>query len=315
MATAFVKAVDPQDLADTVAMPATNSAVQPGNDWQVRFVRIYDGIPVAHDAIVVNVDPQGRVVNYYRNWHTLTAVGGAVPLLTRADAEKALAALPVQLAYELTWTPSGASLGPPQLQAPELVYVFRDPRHELGQVQFDAVSGQVTGADGLTFQEPNGPPASIAGRWAKTPLWACSQAGLLPVGVGPNDPVTLGPAVHALLQILQTPSFGGFSANVPPPSGPYGMDIARAVAAAILPPNEGNQASQTVTREEPADWTVRALGYGALVDMSNQADVKFADASQIAPRYVNAVGIAQGLGIVTGDTDDRFQPKQPVTWA
>ncbi len=321
VAAAFVKAVDPQELADTVAMPATKSVTQPGNDWQVRFVRLYDGIPVAQDSVVVNVDPQGRIVNYYRNWHTLTASGGTMSLLTQAAAEKALAALPVQLAYELQWTPSSPPSGTPQLQAPELVYVFRNPRNELGQVQFDAVSGQVYGADGLAFDSPSGPSASIAGSWAETPLWAFSQAGLLPAGVGPNDTVTLGPAIHALLQILPTPTFGGSSANVPPPPGPYGMDIARAVAADILPPSAANQASQasqasqTVTREELADWTVRALGYGALIGMSNKVDVKFADASQIAPTYVNAVGIAQGLGIVTGDTGDRFEPQQPVTWA
>ncbi len=296
-------------------MPATQSMVQGGSAWQVRFVRLYDGIPVAQDSLVVSVDPQGQVVNYYRNWHDLAPTGGAVPLLGQAAAEQALAVLPVQLAYELEMTPSSLQGGTPEPQAPELVYAFRDARNELGQVQFDAVSGQVYGADGLAFDAPSGPPAALLGSWAETPLWAFSQAGLLPAGVGPNDPVTLGPAIHALLQTLQTPSFGGSSMSAPTPPGPYGMDIARAIAAGILAPGAADQASQTVSREELADWTVQALGYGALLGMPNRVDVKFTDASLIAPAYVNAVGIAQGLAIVTGDAEHRFQPLQPVTWA
>lgn len=315
VASAFLQAVDPTDAADTVVVPAVANSLQGAQTWQVRFARVYDGIPVAPDAIDISVDPQGQVVSYMRTWHDLTPSGGEVPLLDQTSAEKTLAGLPVELGYELRVTPASVQGGVPQPKTPALVYAFRDARNELAQVQLDAVNGQVYGADGAAFDASGGPPQSIRGSWAETPLWALSEEGLLPAGAGPNDPVTLGAAIHALLATLQTTYFGGATTTLAVPPGPYGSAVATAISSGIVPPGAASEANRSVSRQEITAWTVRALGYGALLGMPNRVAVHFSDASAIAPQYVNAVGIAQGLGIVLGAAKQRFSPLEPVTWA
>lgn len=315
VAKAFVQAIDPADAAETVAAAVYSPQQGAQPTWSTQFTRLYDGIPVATDMLDVTVNAQGHVTDYTRVWHDLTPSTDTVRVMARSAAENVLASLPAELTYLLQTAPQTASNAPPQPLPPTLAYGFRDGRNDLGPVYLDASSGTVYSADGLPFSAPAGPPKALAGSWAVTPLWALDQAGLLPTGAEPNDPVTLGPAIRAVLQTLETQPLTVSAGGAPVPSGPYGAYIARAIGDGILTAQTGADPQQPVTRQEFVAWVVRSLGYGPLLSMPNRISVRFADAKALSRTDANAVGIAQGLGIVTGDAAGRFRPTSPTTWA
>jgi alkanesulfonate monooxygenase SsuD/methylene tetrahydromethanopterin reductase-like flavin-dependent oxidoreductase (luciferase family) len=117
------------------------------------------------------------------------------------------------------------------------------------------------------------------------------------------------------MQTLETQPLTVSAGGPPVPSGPYGADIARAIGDGILTAQAAADPQQPVTRQEFVAWVVRALGYGPLLSMSNRVSVRFADAKALSGTDANAVGIAQGLGIVTGNAAGRFRPTSPATWA
>ena len=315
VATTFVQAVDPADAAQTVAEAVYTPEQGAQPTWSTQFTRLYDGIPVATDRLNVTVNGQGQVTNYTRVWHDLTPSATAVRTMAQAAAEKVFAALPVELTYVLQTSPQVAPNAPSQPLPPTLAYGFRDGRDTLGQVYLDASSGAVYGADGLPFAAPAGPPKAIAHSWAMAQLWALDQAGLLPSGAGPNAPVTLGPALRAVLQTLASKPFTVSAGGSAIPPGPYGTVIARAVGDGLLTAQAAADPQRSVTRQEFVAWVVRALGYGPLLSMQNRVSVRFSDAGAVAGADRNAVGIAQGLGIVTGDAAGSFRPSSPATWA
>ena len=69
-----------------------------------------------------------------------------------------------------------------------------------------------------------------------------------------------------------------------------------------------------VTREEMAQFFISWLGLDKISKL-NVYTTGFADNSKIDSKYVGAVALAKGLGIVSGDSNNNFNPKNNVTRA
>lgn len=314
-AKAFLKVVAPKALSESVLQVRPSA---PGaSAWSVVFVRLYDGIPVTRDTTTVTVDTAGRVSQFFRNSYTLTAAGAPVQLVGAGTARSAFAARQATLVYQLSYQyEAGQS---PQV-TPHLAYTFRNARGVFGPLRLDAVGGKTfSTADGEPADAAAAPPARIRGSWAELELWALSAQHLLPPDATPGGTVTRGQALLALVQELGLQQ-AGFSPSVPslpgvPPASPYFAAARDASAAGVLAPGQPPDLQGGLTRQALVTWIVRALGYGGLISMPNRVASTFADAGSLAPGTANAVGIAQGLGIVTGYPGGAFHPQAPVSWA
>jgi hypothetical protein len=69
-----------------------------------------------------------------------------------------------------------------------------------------------------------------------------------------------------------------------------------------------------ITRKELAAWLVNAVGYGEVSKISSQISTPFNDVHALPLRDRNYIGLAYGLGFMTGDGSGAFRPADEVTW-
>lgn len=79
---------------------------------------------------------------------------------------------------------------------------------------------------------------------------------------------------------------------------------------------EGEKAPEAqITREQAVKFIVRAMGYDSLAAHSDIFIIDFSDKADITPELQGYVAIAKGMGIVKGNLEGEFLPKQKVTRA
>jgi len=87
-----------------------------------------------------------------------------------------------------------------------------------------------------------------------------------------------------------------------------------AYSAGFLKSGEKDAAKQ-ITRAEAVKFLIKITGYGKAAELKGIYKTSFRDASAIPDSYLGYIAIAQGLGIVSGDEQGRFNPNRVITRA
>jgi hypothetical protein len=76
---------------------------------------------------------------------------------------------------------------------------------------------------------------------------------------------------------------------------------------------EGSGSTSLITREEMAYYFIKCLGLEKVSSIKGVYATGYNDQNSIDSRYLGAVALAKGLGIITGDSSNNFNPKKNVT--
>jgi hypothetical protein len=76
---------------------------------------------------------------------------------------------------------------------------------------------------------------------------------------------------------------------------------------------EGSGSASLITREEMAYYFIKCLGLESVSTISGIYTTGYNDQNSIDSRYLGAVALAKGLGIISGDSSNNFNPKKNVT--
>jgi hypothetical protein len=90
--------------------------------------------------------------------------------------------------------------------------------------------------------------------------------------------------------------------------------VEQAVKMGILQPANQFAVDTTLTRQELAEWFVRALNLESAAKHSDIFKLKFTDASSIDPAYAGYVALASAMGLIDGQ-QNKFNATEKVTYA
>ncbi|MFZ5642324.1 MAG: YcdB/YcdC domain-containing protein [Bacillota bacterium] len=307
IASSFIKEVEPQ-LSGFI-VPEANRPVQqdyfPVYDF--RFSRVVNGIPFPQDGISISVGRDGKILSYNCEWHQVQFPRADAIISSESAAEKWLESSRLKLAYYFPRERGG-------IQQAKLVY-----QPEFGGVEcIDALSGEAIGWDGkpLKLKRSN---YDFIGSWAEEQLKLLGESGFLPPPdkFTPSSKVTRRDAIRLIMAAA-----GGYYDEQQLPQ--YFKDIAsgdedynaiqRAAQMKIIEKGGNFLPENTLTRQSLAEWMVNSLGYREVASMPNTIKSNFKDISGLSPLEINYAGLANGLGLLSGDETGKFRPQEGVTW-
>ena len=90
--------------------------------------------------------------------------------------------------------------------------------------------------------------------------------------------------------------------------------VEQAVSMGVLEPTDKFKVEDLLTRQELAEWYIRALNLETAAKRSDIYKVNFVDANTIQPNYVGYVALANSLGLLEAQ-DNKFNATSNVTYA
>lgn len=277
----------------------------------LRFVRVANGVVFPRDGINISVDYTGKIVNYNCRWLRVDFPPATAVISAGDAARKWLDGSPLTLQY---FFPRDENQQPKQ---PLLVYQAAYN----GLQYIDANTGEVLRGDGRPLGKAAAGKYDFTGNWAAQQLELMADSGLLPPPeeFSPNSPVTRRDGIRMLL--AATGSYYGYGDEQPGPlfndigAGDPDFSIAlRAVAMNMLEKGGSLLPDEHLTRSTLAAWLVNSLGYRNVTLITNRIESPFKDIGGLSLREQNCIGLANGLGLLTGDGSGYFRPDAAVTW-
>lgn len=298
---------------------ADSSYRKEGNEFYFRFPRLKDGIIVNGNSIDVSVSADDGELYSLNVNHT--EVDKWPELYKAVDQQAALNAIKENIDVKLYYVPN--TFG--QNDQYRLVYTVQQKE---GNTYFDAIAGKWQKFSYAGEIEPKEKPV-IDHPWASDELNFLLKANIIkvdnPATFNPDRPVTKGEAIEVLYKSLaydypgyfheeQIPSHETFE-NIKPDHPLYKI-IERAVAQKILDTTMKTfNTEEKLTKEELAFWYARALGLQLVADQDELYNMNFADTKQMNEQYKGHIALVNGLGILTKNANQQFEPKKEVTLA
>ncbi|MGR6835583.1 PepSY domain-containing protein [Syntrophomonas erecta] len=278
---------------------------EPEGRYYFRFTRLLNGIPLENDDIIVVIDGNsGKVVEYQVDWHPVKSMS-AVKLLDEKRARQIFKdRFPLELVYAFPWDEGTPAKG--------AILVYRIPAFQ----RLNAVTGEVF--DRLMVNKPDVTKLTL--QTADPALSLLAENGLLLDRQFVN-PVTRREALKALIAATNPRRMYARADDVQlhipdiDENDPDLLTFKLAVKRGIIPDGDLVKAEQGISREEWAEWVVKALGYEEIASNKISVAVPFRDASKITPSKSNFVGLAYGLNVVGADKEGYFHPDKGVKWS
>lgn len=289
-----------------------------GNEYYFHFPRVKDGIIVNGNGIDVSVSAKdGELYSLDINY---TKVDKWPDLNKAIEKQKALEAIKGNIDVKLVYAANAPN------EPYSLIYAV-DQKNLLSY--FDAITGNWQkfsyAGDSLTKETQR-----IEHPWAAEELNFLLQANILKVddlaSFNPDRPVTKGEALEILYKSLA--SYYDYSGlreevqqpqqtfdNINPDHPLYAL-IERAVDQKIIDSSTKTfNLEEKLTKEELAFWYARALGLQLVADQEEIYKMNFADTVEMNKKYLGHIALVNGLGILTKNSNQQFQPKKEVTLA
>lgn len=298
-------------------------------EYYIPFQLLKNGLPVNGREMQVTVNARtGEIRHFWSHWYderpneTYPSPEGVL------SADEALAVFFEQQGIEAAWSFFYNEKKGGETE-PALVW---QPTAKLPMQAIDARSGAPLDWEGRNLIEAQRYPSDIKGHAAEREielLWARGVFDLEDGKFNPNQPVRadelakwiilsrgLRPFVAYDFKMAARMGAGGAAeqAAASVNSAYFGAALQNGI---ILPEELATlqNVRGSVPRELFALWAARAMGYGRVAKMEAKIAMDFIDADQIDAKYQNAVALLSGLGVVSPDFNNRFNPKLSLTRA
>lgn len=328
IALEFIRTHRPDLSGQILYEPQAEETVQVQDDqpstYPFYFTYLQNGVPVADWSLRVDVDVHTGEVTYFYD----VQYPGTDDLFPSAEpgirAEQALDAYLGMQPFRLTWVQFGSS-EEQESQPAQLVWARAD---SVPVQAVDAATGAPLDWNGQDLAAAAQRPTDIAGHFAQREIEILWNRGVIQLADGqfrPDEVASVNDVVRWFvlakgLRPYVGADFGGLGAGASlaarlqdSAESPY---FGAAFQAGIMLPEdfaEGADLEGPVSRELFALWAARAMGYTRVAAMEPRIEMNFADQDQIGEKYANAVALLSGLGILSGDEANQFNPQAPVT--
>lgn len=276
------------------------------------FPRVVNGIPVSGDAIHVGIGTDGSLRMLYINHQKFENWPSASKVIAPDVAKETFsAALKTKLQY--------AKQDNEDKQHYDLVY---SPTYD-GVVfnQLDATTGEW-----LNSIKPEDNTPIISHPIAADELNYLLHQKVLevkdPATFNADKAVTKGEALKIIMKSMTYGYYGSYTTDDDAKQSFLNIDskhplyqvVEQAVSMGVLEPTDNFKVEDPLTRQELAEWYIRALNLETAAKRSDIYKVNFTDASTIQPNYVGYVALANSLGLLEAQ-DNKFNATSNVTYA
>ncbi len=302
--------------------------------YSIRFVHLKNGIPNSDGGSNFEIDARTGDLMSFSSYDLRIDKDEFPEPEGVIEPAKALDVLLQQQPLELVWTTiyspymPGRELKEPE--APKTMLVWAPTQSAM--VGIDAKLGVPLDGSGRDLIEAAKRPVDIEGHYAQREielLWTRGVFELKDGKFNPSDSITIDELARWLvlakgMQPYPMYDFMGAFAGSAAPAAKVIEQSANvayygaALRSGIFQPEDFSadfDLNAKATREQFALWAARAMGYGSIAKMPNRIANSFADGSEIDAKYVNAVGILEGLGVIKGSGAGTFMPKRLITRA
>lgn len=308
----FIKQVAPElasHLGVEKGVPEWYGEKRPRN-YSFRFYRVINGIPFPQDGIHIAIGENGKVINYFCEWHRISLPSSKAIINPEDAAKKWLGSTPLKLTY--FFPREGRE------QSKEGVLVYRWDYS--GYHGIDALTGELVNYEGLPVKQPAQDGYHFTNSWAGQHLDILAGSGLLPPpdNFSPTGPVKRRDVARVLVAATShyysnDGRLKDLFRDVGPSDPDYGA-IQSAASMGIIEKGGSFNPDQQVNRLTLAQWLINALGYREAAEMNNNISASFKDIDSLSARERNYIGLAQGLGLMQGDQTNMFRPGDLITW-
>lgn len=332
-AIAFIRTHRP-DLAGNLQL-----RVQPPEPWMteedyrpteyyIPFQMLKNGLPVSGRELQVSINARtGEVRHFWSGWWDEQPNETFPAPAAKLSAEDAMAQFFTQQGLELAW----ASYWSHKTNSETNPALMWQPVEKLPIRSIDANSGAPLDWEGRNLIEAQRYPSDIKGHAAEREIELLWARGVFELQDGKFNPDAAVTAEDLARWIVLARGYRPYMAYDFALAEKAAGSIARQAATSansayfgaalqngiILPEELATikSLSSSVPREMFALWAARAMGYGRIAKMETRVELKFIDADQIDAKYQNAVALLNGLGVISGDYNNKFNPKQALTRA
>lgn len=267
------------------------------SEYNMDFERYENDIVFPENRIYISVDSKtGNIKNYYKIWDNNIGFESPDGII---GAEKAQAALlenaKMALSYDKTQSDNKT--------VPKITLKYALEHN--GCYRINAKTGALLNYDGSEYisDEPV-LPTDISGHYAEEQIKKLFEYGVLSLNKDentfrPDDNITAGEFADMLNATFIHP-VPIYLLNSDAKSGDSGAD---------------NSNSALITRQEAAKAIIYAAGLEQAAKLRNIFTTGYYDESSIDPDCLGAVALCRGMGVMTGDENNYFNPTATLSRA
>lgn len=284
---------------------------QYSKQYHFSFPRVVNGIAVVGDELYVTIGADGSLgslsINQQKieNWPTASKA---------IAADKAKASYSEALKLQLQYAKQDSE----EKQHFNLVYSPTFGGNLFNQI--DAITGEWLNSIEESKEQP-----VISHPTAADELNYLLNQNVLevkdPSSFNADTAVTKGEALKIMLKSMTYGYFGSYgeeggkqSFNNIDSKHPLYAIVEQAVTMGILQPAEQFAVDATLTRQELAEWYIRALRLENAAKHSDIYKLNFADAGTIDPKYAGFVALTSAMGLIDAQQNN-FNATEKVTYA
>lgn len=281
-------------------------------NYSFNFYRVVNGIPFPQDGIHIGISSDGKIRDYFCEWHKVSFPAVQNIVAPEKAAGKWLELSPLQPAY---FIPRER-----EKTGNQAILVYRPDNDGFSAI--DALTGAPVAYDGRPVTKASGNGYNYKQSRAAQYLEILAGNGILP----PPEQFSPTSAVKKRdVARLITASMGNYYdygydekreqqfRDVNPEDPDFNAIQAGAILGVY---NKGGNFNpeQPVTRLTLARWIVNAMGYAEVAQISNNIASSYKDIASLSAADRNYIGLAQGLGIMPDDETGFFRASDSVTW-
>lgn len=308
----YLKELAPSYLHNYAKSTEGYSFDEYSNYHSFSFPRVVNGIPVSGDDIHVAIGTDGSLAMLYINHQNIQSWPSANKVIA-ADVAKATfsEALKTKLYY--------VKQDDKDKQHYDLVYT---PTYDgVLSNQLDATTGEW-----LNSIKPESDTEIINHPTAAKELNYLLNQKVLdvkdPANFNADKAVTKGEALKIIMKSLtyvySSRYMGEGEAQQSFPNidskHPLYATVEQAVRMGFLEPSDNFKVEDALTRQEFAEWSIRALDLEKAAQYSDLYKLNFTDANTIQPNYMGYVALANGMGLLDAQ-DNKINAAGNITYA
>ncbi len=274
-------------------------------DYWFDFYRMENGYEYQENKISITVDKvSGKIKRFSKDWDDDIEFESPEGMISADEAFLALSRRRgIEARYVLRTDESGAKTA-------QIVYALL-----IGKASIvSAKSGKLLDYNGSELKEDEAAASAddISGHYAENAISALLKNGVVSLPEGetsfrPNDVITQGELL-AFVAALEGEQY---------PITPYyerGL-YKYAAARGIIKSGEAQDENLPCIREDGPKYIIRALGYEEIAQMTDIFAAGFSDSADITSDMEGYIALAKGFGIIGGNPDSTFAPKDQLTRA
>ncbi|GAA0435282.1 hypothetical protein GCM10008983_09830 [Lentibacillus halophilus] len=311
--------------------------ISPNGSYHFQFPRIHDGIRVTGDSIRVGISAEdGKVVMFHADTQAVKDWPSKADVVDKKQArDDFLEDLGVSLVYMNSQALQANPVRPVPYNGGsgdgDYKLIYRPDFGHDAQT-YDAVNGEWMNDPRMPNQQEDA-NIDISHPRAEDELNFMIEAGIIqvddPESLKPDAPLSKGRALNVLMRSVTQMPDRPLPGPVVPPEGQQEQTfdniapeddlyhvVERAADQGIINTDQDTfPVDETLTRQELAAWYIRMLNLDSAAKQGDVYKLDFADADAIDDDYQGYVALSQALGLVQGDDNNNFQPKNNTTLA